>query len=98
MYLIVFSSRAGKDRKLLKAAGLEEKTKKILSEMMYDPFYSPPPAEKLIGQLRGNYSRRINILHRIIFSVEKNSRGLKDGDGIEYEGIVIVKRMWTHYE
>ena len=64
MYLIKFSKQAEKDKQRLKAAGLEQKAKDLLNILMKNPFQNPPPYEKLVGNLRGNYSRRINIQHR----------------------------------
>ena len=61
MYLVEFSSQADTDKKRLKAAGLERKAKELLNILVEDPFQSPPPYEKLVGDLRGNFSRRINI-------------------------------------
>ena len=97
MYLVTFGKLAVKDKKLLKQAGLERKAKDLLNILMSDPFQSPPPYEKLIGNLDSYYSRRINIQHRLVYKVEKNDRGLLDPDGKKYEGVVYVKRMWTHY-
>ena len=66
MYLIKFSKQAEKDKQRLKAAGLEQKAKDLLNILMQNPFQNPPPYEKLVGNLRGNYSRRINIQHRLV--------------------------------
>lgn len=98
MYLIEFSTRAEKDKKLLKAAGLELKAKELLNIIMINPFQNPPRYEKLLGDLQGNFSRRINIQHRLIYDVRENSEILSDTDGQRYDGIIRVKRMWTHYE
>lgn len=98
MYLVTFSKKAQKDKKLLKSANLEAKAKKILNILILDPFQNPPPFKKLVGNLAGNYSRRVNIQHRIVYSVEENIEGRKDQEGNQYEGIVFVKRMWSHYE
>lgn len=86
MYRIIFSSMAEKDKKLLKQAGLEKKTKDILNLMEKNPFVNPPRYEKLVGNLCGFYSRRINIKHRIVYEVFEKERTIK------------VLRMWTHYE
>lgn len=83
-YDIIFSKQANKDKKSLKSAGLEHKAKAILVAMQNDPFCYPPPYEKLVGQLSGLYSRRINQQHRIIYEVV----------GAEIHIIC----MWTHYE
>lgn len=98
MYLVTFSKQADKDKHLLKSAGLDKKAKELLNILRVDPFRNPPPYEKLIGNLANHYSRRINLQHRLVYSVEKNDGHLKDGCGNEYDGIVFVKRMWTHYE
>lgn len=98
MYIIKFSGQADKDKKLLKAAGLEKKAKQLLNLLLENPWQNPPPYEALRGNLQGNYSRRINIQHRLVYSVLKNTEGFADAEGTLYEGIVFVKRMWTHYE
>ena len=84
MYRVVFSKQAEKDKKLLKQAGLDNKAKQILNILCINPFQNPPPYEKLLGDLKGKYSRRINITHRIVYKVVDNE--------------VIILRMWTHYE
>lgn len=86
MYKVVFSKRAEKDKKLLKSAELEAKAKELLNILRNDPLQTPPPYEKLIGELKGYYSRRINIQHRLVYSVDKNTK------------TVIVCSMWTHYQ
>lgn len=83
MYTILFSKQAEKDKKLLKRAGLEAKTKDLLNIISNNPFQNPPRYEKLVGNLQGYYSRRINITHRIVYSVSGKQ--------------VKVLRMWTHY-
>ena len=98
MYLVSFSGQAAKDKALLKQAGLEQKAKTLLNLLLVDPFRNPPPYEKLLGNLSGYYSRRINVQHRLVYRVEKNVEGLIDSKGKEYEGIIYVKRMWTHYD
>ena len=85
MYTIRFSKQADKDKKLLKAAGLERKTKELLNIISQNPFRNPPPYEKLVGNLDGLYSRRINIQHRLVYEVIDDST-------------IFVRRMWTHYE
>jgi Txe/YoeB family toxin of toxin-antitoxin system len=98
VYIIKFSRQADKDKKLLKGAGLEKKAKQLLNIMAVNPFQNPPPYEKLIGNLSGNYSRRINIQHRLIYEIFENENGFTDVNNVLYEGIILVKRMWTHYE
>ena len=85
-YTILFSKVACKDKIKLKNAGLEKNYKKILDLMIEDPFCYPPPYEKLIGELSGYYSRRINRQHRIIYKVIENKKEIR------------IIRMWTHYE
>ena len=96
MYLIKFSKQAEKDKPHLKAAGLE--TKALLNLMQDNPFQNPPPYEKLVGNLSGNLSRRINIQHRLVYAVLENIEGYAAPTGELYDGIILVKRMWTHYE
>lgn len=98
MYLVKFARLADKDKARLKAAGLEKSARALLGILMKDPFQNPPPYEKLVGNLRGNYSRRINIQHQLVYSVLENTDGYVMPSGERYEGIVLVKRMWTHYD
>jgi toxin YoeB len=81
-----YTKQAQKDAKRLAAGGLKEKAQGLLSLLEEDPFQSPPPYEKLVGDLSGAYSRRINIQHRLVYQV------------LEEERIVKVLRMWTHNE
>ncbi len=83
---IVFSKHAVKDAKKLAAAGLKPKAQALLQVLATDPFQSPPPFEKLLGDLAGACSRRINIQHRLVYEV------------LAQERTVRVLRMWTHYE
>jgi toxin YoeB len=83
---IVFAKDALKDAKKLSAGGLKEKAQALLDVLAQDPFQNPPPYEKLVGDLAGAFSRRINIQHRLVFEVFKKER------------VVRVLRMWTHYE
>ena len=83
---IVFSKQARKDAKKLSASNLRPKAEELLEILRDDPFQNPPPFERLVGDLRGAYSRRINIQHRIVYQV------------LEEEHVVKVIRMWTHYE
>ncbi|HIU25077.1 MAG TPA: Txe/YoeB family addiction module toxin [Candidatus Copromorpha excrementigallinarum] len=83
MYRILFSSRAEKDKKRLKEAGLEERAKEILNKMCEDPFAAPPAFRALKGNLAGFYSKRINIKHRLVYQV------------IPEERIIKVLRIWT---
>lgn len=83
---IVYSRQAQKDAKKLAASGLKPKAKALLDIIAENPFATPPRCEKLVGDLAGCHSRRINIQHRLVYEV------LPD------EGAVHVLRMWTHYE
>ena len=83
---LVFAKHALKDAKKLTAAGLKGKAQDLLEVLRKDPFHNPPPYEKLVGDLEGAYSRRINIQHRLVYEVFKKER------------VVRVLRMWTHYE
>jgi toxin YoeB len=83
---VVFAKHALKDAKKLSVAGLRDKAQALLDVLAQDPFQNPPSYEKLVGDLEGAYSRRINIQHRIVYEVLKKER------------IVRVLRMWTHYE
>ncbi|MEO6017006.1 MAG: Txe/YoeB family addiction module toxin [Polaromonas sp.] len=83
---VVFAKHALKDAKKLAAAGLKDKAKDLLDVVARDPFQNPPPYEKLVGDLEGAYSRRINIQHRLVYEVFKKERTVR------------VLRMWTHYE
>ena len=83
---LVFTKRAQKDAKKVAATGLRDKAQALLDILAEDPFQSPPPFEKLVGDLAGAYSRRINIQHRLVYQVLKDDSTVK------------VLRMWTHYE
>lgn len=83
---LVFSKHAQKDAKKLAAAGLKAKAQELLAILANDPFQKPPPYEKLVGDLTGAYSRRINIQHRLVYEV------------LAEERVVRVLRMWSHYE
>ncbi len=83
---VVFAKHAGKDAKKLAAAGLKAKAQELLAILAADPFRNPPAYEKLVGDLAGSYSRRINIQHRLVYEVFTKER------------MVRVLRMWTHYE
>lgn len=95
MYLVKFSKQAEKDKKLLKRAGLERKAKELLNILVINPLQNPPPYEVLVGNLNGFYSRRINLQHRLVYEVYNES--LMENT-MEYEGIVRIARMWTHYD
>ncbi|MEG0339495.1 MAG: Txe/YoeB family addiction module toxin [Oscillospiraceae bacterium] len=86
MYKIVFTKTAVKDIEKLKAARLNEKAKRLLDIIRQDPYTNPPPCEKLLGDLKGAYSRRLNLQHRLIYEVFEEDKTIK------------IIRMWTHYE
>jgi len=83
---VVFAKHALKDAKKLSAAGLREKAQELIEVLGQDPFQNPPPFEKLVGDLAGAYSRRINIHHRLVYEVFKKERTVR------------VLRVWTQYE
>ena len=86
MWRIVFTKQAQKDAKKLAAGGLRPKAEKLLDILRENPYQTPPPFEKLLGDLSGAYSRRINIQHRLVYQI------------LAEEKVVKVIRMWTHYE
>jgi toxin YoeB len=83
---IVYTRQAQKDAKKIAAAGLRQSAEKLLGILSENPFQTPPPFEKLIGDLSGAYSRRITIQHRLVYQVLQEIRTVK------------IIRMWTHYE
>jgi len=83
---IVYTKQAQKDARKIEAVGLKNKAKQLLDVLRINPFQNPPPYEKLVGDLAGAYSRRINIQRRLVYQVLKN------------EKVVKVLRLWTHYE
>lgn len=85
-YKIVYTRQAQKDAKKLKGSHLATKARELIEIISENPFASPPPYEALIGDLKGAYSRRINIQHRLVYEV------------IEDDKIVKILRLWTHYE
>ncbi len=95
LYRIVFTKQAEKDLKNLKGVGLAQKARKLVDILRENPYQTPPGYEKLVGNLTGVYSRRINIQHRLVYEVLEEPFTVDDG---HYEGIVKIIRMWTHYE
>lgn len=83
---VVFTKQAQKDAKKLSAAGLKPKAEELLAILRQNPYQNPPPYEKLVGDLAGTYSRRINIQHRLVYQL------------LVAEQTVKVLRMWSHYE
>ncbi|MBC53351.1 MAG: Txe/YoeB family addiction module toxin [Gammaproteobacteria bacterium] len=86
MWELYFTKQAQKDARKLASSGLKPRAQELLEILRKDPFANPPPYEKLIGDLSGAYSRRINIQHRLVYQV------------LEQEHAVKVLRLWTHYE
>jgi len=86
MWRVVFTRQAQKDAKKLSASGLRPKAAKLIEILRENPYQTPPPFEKLLGDLSGAFSRRINIQHRIVYQF------------LDDEKVVKVIRMWTHYE
>ena len=85
-WALFFTKDAERDAKRLKQAGLKERAENLLRVIEQTPFQNPPPFEKLVGDLRGLYSRRISIQHRLVYQVLQDQQAVK------------VLRMWTHYE
>ena len=85
-WTLVFAKHAQKDAHKLAASGLKAKAQELLAIIQDHPFQNPPPYEKLVGDLAGAYSRRINIQHRLVYEV------------LEDQMIIKVLRMWSHYE
>lgn len=95
MYKIVFTKQALKDLNNLKKSGISAKAKALVDIIRENPYQIPPRYEKLVGNLEGIISRRINIQHRLVYQVYEEAFV---EDGIEYKGIIKIIRMWTHYE
>lgn len=83
---VVFTTQAEKDAKKLSASSLRSKAEKLLEILKKNPYQNPPPFEKLVGDLSGTYSRRINVQHRLVYQILDDIKTIK------------VIRMWTHYE
>ena len=86
MWTLYFTKQAQKDAGKLASSGLKTKAQRLLTILQSDPWQNPPPFEKLVGDLSGAYSRRINIQHRLVYQV------------LEAEKAVKILRLWTHYE
>jgi len=86
IWKIIYTAQAQKDAKKVSASGLKNKVIKLLDLLKENPFINPPPYQKLLGDLSGAYSRRINIQHRLVYQVYEKSRYVK------------VLRMWSHYD
>ena len=85
-WTLVHTKQAQKDARKLASSGLKNKAKSLLDIIRKDPYQNPPPYEKLVGDLSGAYSRRINIQHRLVYQIYENEHTIK------------VIRLWTHYE
>ena len=85
MWRVVFTKQAQKDAKKLSAAGLRPKAEKLIEILRENPYQTPPPFERLLGDLSGAFSRRINIQHRLVYQI------------LDEEKVVKVIRMWTHF-
>lgn len=85
-YKIIFSKSAQKNIPNLRSAGLTDKVKNLVDILREDPFRNPPPYEKLVGEMSGLYSRRINIRHRLVYSVDEPAKTIK------------IVSVWSHYE
>ena len=83
---LVYTRQAQKDAKKLVSSGLKPKAEELLAILAEDPFQRPPPFEKLVGDLSGAYSRRINVQHRLVYQV------------LEEDRVVKIFRLWSHYE
>ena len=83
---LLYTKQAQKDAKKLSASGLKQKTQSLLEVIREDPYQNPPPYEKLVGDLSGAYSRRINIQHRLVYQIYDDEHTVK------------VLRLWSHYE
>ncbi|MCU7806167.1 MAG: Txe/YoeB family addiction module toxin [Candidatus Thiodiazotropha sp. (ex Lucinoma borealis)] len=83
---LLYTKQAQKDARKLSASGLKKKAQVLLEIIKEDPYQNPPPYEKLVGDLSGAYSRRINIQHRLVYQV------------FEEERVIKIIRLWTHYE
>ena len=86
MYSVLYSKQATKDINKLQHSNLNKKAKALVEIIKLNPYQNPPPYEKLIGDMQGYLSRRINIRHRLVYKVLENERTVK------------IYRMWTHYE
>ncbi len=86
MWQVYYTKQAKKDAKKLASAGLKDKAKTLLEVIEVNPYKNPPPYEKLVGDIDGAYSTRINIQHRLVYQV------------LESENAIKVLRLWTHYE
>jgi Txe/YoeB family toxin of toxin-antitoxin system len=94
----MYTRQAEKDARLMEKAGLDKTVGKLLSIIKKNPYQNPPAFEKLQGDLKGLFSRRINKQHRIVYDVLPNTEDLLNENNETYKGVVKIIRMWTHYE
>ena len=85
-WTLVYTKQAQRDARKLATAGLKDKAQELLRVISQDPFQNPPPYKKLVGDLSGAYSRRINIQHRLVYQILRSEKTIK------------ILRLWTHYE
>ena len=85
-WTLYYTKQAQKDARKLASSGLKDRAEELLRVLEIDPFQNPPPYEKLVGDLAGAYSRRINIQHRLVYQVLEKQKAIK------------ILRLWTHYE
>ena len=95
MYKIFFTKQALKDLEKLKIANISKKAKVLVDLIRENPYQNPPRCEKLVGNLDGILSRRINIQHRLVYQVDETPFV---ESGTQYQGTIKILRMWTHYE
>ena len=95
MYKIVYTKQSLKDLSKLKSANISQKAKILVDLIRENPYQNPPRYEKLVGNLDGIMSRRINIQHRLVYQVYENP--FKEDD-VSYQGTIKIIRMWTHYD
>ncbi|MEH6611405.1 MAG: Txe/YoeB family addiction module toxin [Halioglobus sp.] len=86
MWQLYYTKQSQKDARKLASSGLKNKAQELLAIIQADPYQNPPPYEKLVGDLSGAYSRRINIQHRLVYQVLEKDKSIK------------VLRLWSHYE
>jgi Txe/YoeB family toxin of toxin-antitoxin system len=86
MWQLYYTKQAQQDARKLASSGLKNKAQNLLSIIQQDPYQNPPPHEKLVGDLSGTYSRRINIQHRLVYQILETKKSIK------------VLRLWSHYE
>lgn len=98
MYDVRLTKQAQKDAEKVERAGLKPKAIEIIKTVRDNPYEDSQDFEKLKGDLKGSYSRRINRQHRFVYEVLPNDENAKDANGKLYKGIIKVISMWTHYE